>query len=443
MKFILTLSLFIATCLKAQVNCNRYANNVYSTYSLTSNIVYGASTSFNQTTPQPLKLDFYEPDNDTSTRRPLIIWAHGGSFMFGTKTDIDVSTLSQRFAKKGFACASIDYRLGVSPFDSVGVIRALARAMQDMKAAIRFFYKDKLTANIYKIDTNNIFIGGSSAGAITALHTAYLNKTCEINPYLDQTALTAIGGLDGYSGNECYSSKVKGVINLCGALGKYGWIEMGDVPLCSMHGTNDAVVPYGQGKANPGIPIIYLDGSRMIYAGTQSTGVAHSFYTWFGSGHVPYAGTSTTALAYMDTTVNFVRDFLIGRLGCSNTALQLPNTPMGTVTPYSYVGCNGNFSLPCSNTTSVSTLGLHNVEGNNLIRAIYPNPSFSKVTLAFVDGTKEHSIQLVNLSGKRILSETCDAGSFTFEKGNLEPGLYFLKVISENGNSSTYKLVFE
>jgi len=33
--------------------------------------------------------------------RPLIVWAHGGSFMGGTKNDGDVTSLCNHFAKRG------------------------------------------------------------------------------------------------------------------------------------------------------------------------------------------------------------------------------------------------------------------------------------------------------------------------------------------------------
>jgi alpha/beta superfamily hydrolase len=416
-------------------NCVRYASDVYTTYSVTSNVVYGASKAFGASTVSNLTLDFYQPTADTSVRRPLIIWAHGGSFFGGTKTDVDVVSLSQHFAKKGYACASINYRVGFSPFDSTGIIPALLRAVQDMKAAIRFFYKDKSTANIYKIDTNNIFIGGSSAGAITALHVAYLNKTCEINPYINQSTLVASGGIDGTSGNQCYSSKVKGVINLCGALGKYGWLEAGDVPLCSMHGTTDGTVIYGQGKANPGIPIMYLDGSRMIAAGTQISGVNHKFYTWYGAGHVPYAGSSATQLAYMDTTVNFVRDYLVGRLGCTNTPLQLANTPAGVVVAYPFTNCTSNVPMACD-------VSVRELAENSLVQTLYPNPSNDKVTLAFVNATAEHTIDLMDVTGKIIKTEKTNSSEFTLEKSTIQAGIYFLKVIASNGQSSVHKIVF-
>jgi len=57
-------------------------------------------------------MDIYQPTGDIETARPLIIWAHGGSFQSGTSADADVVALSQAFAKKGFVCASINYRLG-------------------------------------------------------------------------------------------------------------------------------------------------------------------------------------------------------------------------------------------------------------------------------------------------------------------------------------------
>lgn len=412
----------------------RYSGNVYSTISSTMDIPFGASKPFSGPT-QTLTLNFYEPANDTAGKRPLIIFAHGGSFIGGTKDDQDVTELCNRFAKKGYICASINYRLGFFPFDSTGIVPALLRAVQDMKASIRFFYKDRATVNKYKVDTNNIFIGGSSAGAITALHCAYLNKTCEINPYINQTALVASGGIEGNSGNQCYSSRVKGVINLCGALGKYWWIESGDVPLCSMHGTNDATVKYGQGKANPGFPTLYMDGSRMIEAGIGASGVNHRFYTWYNADHVPYAGTSASAIAYMDTTEKFIRDYLVARLACTDPPLMLPNTPAGTVTAYPFTACNTNVPMACN-------VGIRETESNTLVDELYPNPSADFVTVAFRDQNEEHSMTLTDMTGKTILSERTKEQTYTIHKNQLAPGIYFLKTSNARGEYSVRKIMF-
>jgi carboxylesterase type B len=75
----LLLSLGLTSVAFAQTPCQsgRYASDVYSNVSLSSNIVYGSNTSFNGATTS-LTLDFYEPTADTSVARPLIIWVHGG-----------------------------------------------------------------------------------------------------------------------------------------------------------------------------------------------------------------------------------------------------------------------------------------------------------------------------------------------------------------------------
>ena len=71
----------------------RYATEVFPNYTLTSNITFGANTSFSGANTT-LKLDFYEPTGDTEINRPLILWVHGGSFLGGSKTDPDMTALS-------------------------------------------------------------------------------------------------------------------------------------------------------------------------------------------------------------------------------------------------------------------------------------------------------------------------------------------------------------
>lgn len=403
----------------------------------TTGIVYGANINSSANGTNTLTLDFYEPTGDVSTARPLIIWAHGGSFLSGSSTDADVDTLCHRFTKKGYTCASINYRLGVTSFDSLGFIPALVRAVQDMKAAVRFFYKDRATTNTYKIDTNNIFIGGSSAGSFMALHYAYLKRSCQVTAYISQHELDSLGGLSGYSGNQCYSEKVKGVIDLCGALGKYGWLEAGDLPLCSMHGTNDNTVNYSRGEVLPsyGIHILFADGSRMLKAQATAVGVTDNFYTFYGSDHVPYAGGSSNAVKYMDTTVNFVHDYLLQQMGYSCTAAQLPNTPYGTPNLYSYTNCTTNTPLSCALT------GIKGVKVN-LLQEVYPNPTENQMNLVFANANDVHMLQLTDLSGRVVKTVTTNQAVYVLEKANLNAGVYFLKVSNNQGETSVQKVIF-
>jgi len=47
------------------------------------------------------------------------------------------------------------------------------------------------------------------------------------------------------SGHAEYSSQVKGIISIAGAIGDTTWIEQGDLPAFLSHGSEDTVVPFG------------------------------------------------------------------------------------------------------------------------------------------------------------------------------------------------------
>ena len=430
-----TLTLIFGAYAQEPCATGRFSSDVYSNVTVTSNITYGSNLNFNGTT-KTLKLDFYEPTGDTMAKRPLIVWVHGGSFLGGTKTDGDVVALANSFAKKGYVCASIDYRTGFFPIDSVNSVKAVMRAVHDLKGAVRFFYKDQADQiDQFQIDTNRIFIGGTSAGAITALHYAYLDRTCEINPYVNQTTLDGIGGLEGISGNPCYSTDVKGVINLCGALASYTWLEAGEVPLCSMHGTVDGTVKYSRGIVNPGVPLMYLDGSRMIHERAQSEGVSSVFYTWYGADHNPFGGTSPTALSYMDTTINFVRDFLIGQLGCSNPILQAENTPFGTATLYPYTDCTANIPY-----TDCTGLGVNEQEVNEYV--LYPNPSEGSFVIE-MSKAGNYSVEILDLAGRMHATRMENTAHMQFMNLALNKGMYIVKIINETGNTETIKVLIK
>ena len=429
-QFLLTTIFFsLCTILSAQTPCDdgRYSSDVFSDFTKTSNITYGANTSWTGGTTT-LKLDFYEPDGDTETERPLLIWVHGGSFIGGSKTDPDMVAFSEKFAKKGYTCASIDYRLGFFPFDSANAVKAVVRAVQDLRGAIRYFYKDKQTANQYKIDTNKIFVGGSSAGAITALHLAYLDDECKISDYLSASSISSMGGLEGTSGNPGYSSDVQGVINGCGALARYSWIEADDVPLCSFHGTNDDVVKYNRGMVDPGTPLMYLDGSRMLHERACAIGLEEYFYTFPGAGHVPYISNASI----MNTTVNFIRDFLVKQMGCDEAELQPENDPMETAFLYPSDDCDGN---PIVDECTSSGLA----ENNSIDIEIFPNPAQEVLTIKSDDLIEK--IEIYNLIGQRILTKTCLLNEINIELTNIESGSYLIRVFNTNNKSSKAHLI--
>ncbi len=398
--FCLSVILFFAeVTLAQQCNSGRYDTEFFSSVHITSNVVYGSNITSSGST-QVLKLDVYEPDGDSLAMRPLIVWVHGGSFVGGTKNDVDIVSLCNHFAKRGYVCASIEYRLGYSVFPPTmkAATETVFRAVQDMKAAVRFFRKDASTTNTYRIDPSIIFGGGSSAGAFAALHLAYLDEPAELPTEVDTTS---IGGMEGDSGNPGYPSTINAVVDLCGALGNKTYIKPGDIPFCSMHGDHDGTVPYATATIYLlGVfPVMVVDGSYSISDYANMIGVQNEMYTYFGADHVPYVSNT----AYMDTTVRFVSNFL-----------------------YRYLGCNPSDPTPSANTF---VTGINNVLAENNI-SVYPNPSTGKIWIDFNDQIEKIiSVSINDLDGRKVFEKNDFENPVNVE--GLFQGVYFLNLQTE------------
>lgn len=368
----------------------RYLDEVFDSLEIITDVSYGNAVNAGGNS-QNLKLDIYMPKNDTATKRPLIIWMHGGSFISGSKDSQEIVPFARRFAKRGFVCASIQYRLGLDGFppNQQIVLRSVIRAVQDGKGAVRFF---RANASTYGIDTMHIFFGGSSAGAITALHVGYLSSLAEFQLEADSSLIIDLGGLEG--GNDAapgYSSKIHGVINLCGAIGEKIWIEPGDIPVASVHGDQDQTVPYGTDEIKfQNLPLgLIVDGSYSIHQYADSIGVQSALKTFYGKGHVPYVNDTNSAL-YLDSTINFLAPHV-----------------------YSWLG------LPLSSTKSV-----------NFISSVYPNPAqqFIHVQMMY---QSNYEIKIINLQGQVIQRLEGYGNRFDVNVENLPAGLYFVNVQSD------------
>jgi acetyl esterase/lipase len=402
--------LFAILCLttvnfvKAQIICNgqRYVLEEF-TVAAPSTVTYGQNLDLNGANVV-LTMDIYEPTGDTISHRPCLFFTHGGSFIGGTKTDADVVELCQRFAKLGYVTVSIDYRLGIGlPIAQPTATVAVVRGMQDMKAAIRYMRKDAATSNLYKIDSNLIFGGGSSAGALCAIHAAYLDDVAEIPSYMNMNATGCSGGLEGNSGNLGYSSKVKAVVNLCGAIGSKYWIKPNEEPICNMHGTADNVVPYGTSTIYIGgiFPVMVVDGSKTIDTFCVNQGGPYSImHTWPAGVHVPYLGNNMV----MDETVNFVKAFLYKQMGCgeingANESLMLNNEPL------------------------------------------FANPTSQNLILDITNYDNVQTVELIDLHGKVISINKAIDNSIEVKRP-ANNGIYFIKLISNQHTITVKKVIF-
>jgi len=386
---------------QAQCGTTRYDQEVFSSVQITSNVVYGSNVD-NTGATISLTMDIYQPAGDTLAARPLIVWVHGGSFIGGTKNDPDVTALCTRFAKRGYVCASINYRLGMSTPNQTNATKAVYRAVQDMKAAVRYFRQDAAGPQTYRIDPSTIFGGGSSAGGFTALHLAYLDQSSELPSQIDTVAM---GGLEGNSGNPGYPSTISAVVNLCGALGNKTWVTPGDEPLCSMHGTTDNTVPYSTAMLYMlnVFPIMVVDGSYAINDYANQIGLQNVMFTFFGAGHVPYVANA----AYMDTTVRFVSNFLFDQLGCH------PSDP----TPYPNT-FNSSTGLTTSNLAA--------------LLEVYPQPAFGKLAVRSSSAIGE--VEILDMAGRMLVRQGgFNSRELTLDVEALAAGTYLLRLQTANG----------
>lgn len=301
----------------SQLDCSdgRYYNRTYFTaWDTTENILFGSGPSVGSGQTQQLKMCVFEPQGDLLAKRPLIVFTFGGSFVTGNRQQ--VYSMCEEFVKMGYVVAATDYRVGFFFPSEVTTTQAVVRGMHDMKAAIRYFYKDAQTINQFKIDTNYIVAGGVSAGAICAIHTAYLNSDSEIPEYMyGDTA--GMGGVEGHSGNPGYSSKIIGVIDFSGTIGDTAWMLPGDPAVVGLHDLGDQTVPYATGSISVGgFPTgLTAHGTGTIMIKAEMAGIPHDEKTYTGNGHVSYLqGTQTEWDEAVDFTKEFVADLVCGEL---------------------------------------------------------------------------------------------------------------------------------
>jgi acetyl esterase/lipase len=249
----------------------RYRDLVFADVTTTTGVSYGSAVD-QQGQVLDLKLDVYAPAGDTVTTRPAIVWVHGGGFSGGERTSPEIVDEATTFARKGYVNVSITYRLSPSGCSAAApaasCLVAIADAQHDAQAAVRFLRKNAAT---YGVDPGRIAIGGTSAGAITALNVGYNWED------------------PGTSGNPGFSSQVRAAVSLSGA--KIGGPAMGpgDAAALLFHGTVDPLVPY-QWAVN-------------TVAEAKAANLTAYLTTWEGDGHVPYVQHRQQIL---DETSNFL-----------------------------------------------------------------------------------------------------------------------------------------
>jgi len=207
----------------------RYKDLVFSSISIDKNLGYAPAGS--EIDEKSHLFDLYRPKDDSSTSRPLIIWMHGGGFIFGSKEAKGIRIWCKSFAQRGFVCAAINYRLAKrNPIFHLGELdKNCYYAVQDAKMAVEYFRQHHTE---YHIDPDKIILAGNSAGGLIALQAAYSTDP----------ELAKIAGLKGIDTKRQGVLKVTGVINFWGGILDLHWLKNAKVPIVSVLGSKDKVV---------------------------------------------------------------------------------------------------------------------------------------------------------------------------------------------------------
>ncbi|NBW30864.1 MAG: T9SS C-terminal target domain-containing protein [Flavobacteriales bacterium] len=290
MKKILLPIIFSCISITTLIAQERYVDEVFTNFTQQNNVLYSQNYSViaasqgipyvpTGASPQvpALVFDLYEPAGDTVAERPLIIMLHTGTFLpiiyngnpTGMRNDVATTNICKSYAKRGYVVANLEYRLGWNPTAATqadraaSLMKAVYRAIQDTKSAVRFFRKDYANGNQYGIDTSRIILCGQGSGGWIALGYATVDKLAEIQlpKFLDANAIplidtAVIGDWDGIGGiynmesNLGYSNDIHMVCSMGGGMGDLSWLKAGDVPMCAVHCPTDPVATYTTGDVS-------------------------------------------------------------------------------------------------------------------------------------------------------------------------------------------------
>lgn len=235
-KFLPLFSLFFlltnVQCEESQSSKSDKAGNDQKFYKTKAsyNIRYGATQrNVVKNSNSDRLLDVYIPQG-MEEKLPVVVFIHGGGFKGGDKEGTE--SLCSKIASLGFAVVSINYYLTltvekISNVSAAGNMangipkggfqpalnKAIKDASNDTQLALEWI---KSNQEEYNFDISSIAVSGGSAGAMTALYTAYVSNQ----------KILPIGA----------------VVNLWGGLEKSGLVQKGAPPLLTYHGDQDKTI---------------------------------------------------------------------------------------------------------------------------------------------------------------------------------------------------------
>jgi hypothetical protein len=402
--------------------------------------------------------------------------------------------MCNQLARRGFTAISMTHRLGWNPAATTperraaGIIQAVYRATQDLRTCIRFLKLDAAGANLYKIDTNRITVGGSSSGAYVAIHGSALNKVSEVTnlpkfqfldggtnyppfgtPMINQTNSTppaSWGGLapflDGFTAgsNQGPGSNYQLVLNIGGAVGDTSWIEAGEQPIISMHGPFDPTTPYRTAVVNvagTAQAIVEVSGSRDVTVKSLAVGNIPASIT--GVNDNPLADSIPALRRFLGPTSQFnggnpANGINPGWAGFEpfnwyNAVVASPQAPLAPLfglNPNSsksrallYIDTIMRYFIPRAvrvlNLDTSSVLGLADEQTLASYVSVFPNPATDYINVS-VEGTDLMitGYRMFDATGREVARKLNQREKLiSLSRDGLGKGLYFVQVETDRG----------
>lgn len=288
------------------------------------------------------KLDLYLPDRKEGATAvaplPLLLWVHGGGWQSGDESLC--LPLRQGFVERGYAVASIGYRLsGDAPFPA---------QIQDVKAAVRWL---RAHAKEYNLDPDRFGAWGSSAGGhlVTLLGTSggveefdksdkpaggvvsssRVQAVCDFYGPTDLVRMVQTPGYEGHARADAPEGKLLGGAVLenrdkAARANPHTYLDKNDPPFLIIHGDSDPVVPLGLSKA--------------LFDDLKKVGVRVRFHTLRGASH---GGPGFSAPEITQMVTAFFDNNLKGKSGTASPSAE-PGTPLALATESEAQGPDGS-----------------------------------------------------------------------------------------------------
>lgn len=261
-----------------------------------------------------LKLDRYSLESQC-TERPAVMFVFGGSFRSGARDAADYTDYFNFLANQGYVVVSIDYRTGMKDFkasDGIGAFasglqKSVAMAVEDLFTATSYIIEN---SRDWGIDSSQITISGSSAGAITVMQAEY-----------------AIANSSPLASILPSGFNYAGVISFAGAILSETEPHWGTnpCPILLFHGDADTVVPFDKATIDD---VAGIYGSQYISSQLSEIESPYELYVIKGSGH-------ETATSPMKSNLYEILSFLKESVaGHQNRIIRCEQSTPGAPTDY-------------------------------------------------------------------------------------------------------------